>query len=102
MVAETEEVEEIYLPYKPKRRTRATIARERGLEPLAAFFMRQVNPEPRRPREEVLRPYIRPDRDVPDAEAALRGVCYIVAEHWADDYCRCTSTGGCRSPNGIT
>lgn len=79
------ELEEIYLPYKPKRRTRATIARERGLEPLAAFLMRQVNPEPRMSREEVLRPYVRPEEDVPDGEAALRGACDIVAEQWADD-----------------
>lgn len=79
------ELEEIYLPYKPKRRTRAAIARERGLEPLATFLLRQVNPEPPVPREEVLRPYVRPDHDVPDGEAALRGACDIVAEYWADD-----------------
>ena len=77
------ELEELYLPYKPKRRTRAAIARERGLEPLALFLKRQVNPGTS--RDEVLRPYIRPDRDVPDAEAAIRGACDILAEEWADD-----------------
>jgi protein Tex len=77
------ELEELYLPYKPKRRTRATMARERGLEPLAEILKRQVNPGPG--RQEVLRPYIRPDQDVPDGEAALRGACDIVAEGWADD-----------------
>ncbi len=77
------ELEELYLPYKPKRRTRATIARQRGLEPLAAFLKRQVNPGVG--REEVLRPYVSPDQDVPDGEAALRGACDIVAEDWADD-----------------
>jgi uncharacterized protein len=77
------ELEELYLPYKLKRRTRATIARERGLEPLAEILRRQVNPGVG--RQEVLRPYIRPDRDVPDGEAALSGACDIVAEGWADD-----------------
>ena len=77
------ELEELYLPYKPKRRTRATIARQRGLEPLAVFLKRQVNPGAG--REEVLRPYVDPGQDVPDGEAALRGACDIVAEDWADD-----------------
>jgi uncharacterized protein len=77
------ELEEIYLPYKPKRRTRATIARERGLEPLAAILRRQVNPGP--PRREILRPYVRPDQGVPDEETALQGACDILAEEWADD-----------------
>jgi protein Tex len=77
------ELEEIYLPYKLKRRTRATMARERGLEPLAEILKRQVNPGGS--RQEVLRPYICPERDVPDGEAALHGACDIVAEGWADD-----------------
>jgi protein Tex len=77
------ELEEIYLPFKPKRRTRATIARQRGLEPLAAFLRRQVNSGVA--RDEVLQPFIRPDQEVPDGEAALRGACDILAEEWADD-----------------
>jgi len=77
------ELEELYLPYKPKRRTRAAIARERGLEWLAAILKRQVNPGGS--RAEVLRPYINPDREIPDAETALRGACDIVAEEWADE-----------------
>ena len=80
---EKKELEELYLPYKPKRRTRAAIARQRGLEGLAALLKRQVNPGGS--RAEVLRPYIDPDREVPDAEAALRGACDIIAEEWADD-----------------
>lgn len=64
-------LEEIYLPFKPKRRTRATIARQRGLEPLAAILRRQVNPGGS--REQVLRPYINPAQEVPDGETALRG-----------------------------
>ena len=78
------ELEEIYLPYKPKRRTRATVARERGLEPLAAFLRAQVNPGPGVSREAVLRPYINAEREVPDGEVALRGACDILAEEWAD------------------
>ena len=77
------ELEELYLPFKPKRRTRATIARQRGLEPLAGFLKRQVNSGAG--REEVLRPYINPGQDVPDGESALRGACDIVAEDWADN-----------------
>jgi protein Tex len=77
------ELEEIYLPYKPKRRTRATMARERGLEPLAEFLRRQVNPAAS--REEVLRPYVRPEEEVPDGQAALHGACDILAEEWAVD-----------------
>jgi uncharacterized protein len=76
-------LEELYLPYKPKRRTRAAMARERGLEGLAEILKRQVNPGGS--REAVLKPYIDPARDVPDAQAALAGACDIVAEEWADD-----------------
>jgi len=77
------ELEELYLPYKPKRRTRATLARQRGLEPLAAFLRAQVNTGDS--REAVLRPFVRPDLEVPDAEAALQGACDILAEEWADE-----------------
>lgn len=77
------ELEELYLPYKPKRRTRAAMARQRGLEGLADILRRQINPGGS--RDEVLRPYIDPDREVPDAEAALGGAGDILAEEWADD-----------------
>lgn len=77
------ELEELYLPYKPKRRTRAAMARQRGLEGLADILRRQVNPGGS--RDEVLQPYIDPDREVPDSEAALRGAGDILAEEWADD-----------------
>lgn len=77
------ELEEIYLPYKPRRRTRATLARERGLEPLAAILKAEADPDGS--REEILEKFICPERDVPDGEAALRGACDIVAEAWADD-----------------
>lgn len=77
------ELEELYLPYKLKRRTRATMARERGLEPLAEILKRQTNPGGN--RQDILRPYICPEHGVPDGEAALQGACDIVAEGWADD-----------------
>jgi uncharacterized protein len=77
------ELEDLYLPYKPKRSTRATVARERGLEPLAQVLIRQ---QPLgRPRSEVVRPFIQADRDVPDEAAALQGACDIVAEVWSED-----------------
>ena len=78
-----QQFEDLYLPFKPKRRTRATIARERGLEPLAEILLRQERLN--RPRSEVLRPYVSAEREVPDEAAALAGACDIVAEHWSED-----------------
>ncbi|MCA9152405.1 MAG: RNA-binding transcriptional accessory protein, partial [Planctomycetales bacterium] len=75
-------LEELYLPYKPKRRTRAMVARERGLEPLAELLLKQ---QPLgRPKSDVLRDFVDPSRDVPDQEAALQGACDIVAEVWSE------------------
>ena len=76
-------LEDLYLPFKPKRRTRATIARERGLEPLAELLLEQKRLN--RSRSEVLRPFVSPERDVPDEAAALQGACDIVAERWSED-----------------
>lgn len=67
-------LEDIYLPYKPKRRTRATIAREKGLEPLAMLLMRQDGSSP----EVAAKKYI--SDEVPTPEDALDGACDIVAE----------------------
>ena len=77
------ELEDLYLPFKPKRRTRATIACERGLQPLADILLRQESLN--RPKSEVLRPYVVPEKDVPDEAAALQGACDIVAEHWSEN-----------------
>jgi protein Tex len=77
------ELEDLYLPFKPKRRTRATIARERGLQPLAELLLRQEQLP--RPAADVLRPYVSPENGVPDEQAALQGACDIVAEHWSED-----------------
>ncbi len=76
-------LEDLYLPFKPKRRTRATIARERGLEPLAQILLSQQRLN--RPRSEILRPFVSADRDVPDEAAALAGACDIVAEQWSEE-----------------
>jgi protein Tex len=72
------EVEDLYLPYKPKRRTRATIARERGLQPLADLMLaqsRDASPE------QAAKAFISADKGVPDVEAALAGARDICAEH---------------------
>ncbi len=73
-------VEDLYLPYKPKRRTRATIARERGLEPLAELLFAQKDP---RPLEELAGGFL--SDEVPDCEAALAGARDILAERVAED-----------------
>lgn len=74
-------LEDLYLPYRPKRRTRATMARERGLEPLAARILSQAPQGD--PRSEA-QAFVAPDRDVPDVDAALAGARDIVAESVAD------------------
>ncbi len=72
-----QELEDLYLPYKPKKRTRGTIARERGLEPLALHYLAQ---ESDIPALQVAAGYVNPEKDVPDARAALAGACDIIAE----------------------
>jgi protein Tex len=76
-------LEDIYQPFKPKRRTRATVARERGLERLAKILLKQATL--RQPREDVIRPFVDSDKGIPDTRAALAGACDIVAEAWADN-----------------
>lgn len=74
-------LEDIYLPYKPKRRTRAIIAREKGLEPLARQLMEQamdLNPE------QAAQDFIDVEKEVPDTEAALKGARDIIAE-WVNE-----------------
>ena len=74
-------LEDLYLPYKPKRRTRAMIARERGLEPLADVIAAQ--PRVGSPGE-AARAFVSAERGVPDVEAALAGARDIVAERIAE------------------
>src|SRR5664280_127211 len=73
------ELEDIYLPYRPKRRTRATIAREKGLEPLAEIIFKQQETDPSHKAEEFL------NDAVPDVEEALAGACDIIAEWISED-----------------
>ena len=73
------ELEDIYLPYKPKRRTRATMAKERGLEPLADLILLQQDVDLKgRARGFVC-------ADVPTADDALAGACDIIAERVSED-----------------
>ncbi len=74
-------LEDLYLPFKPKRRTRAAIARERGLEPLALRILAQ--PGEGDPTAEAAR-LVDPAKEVPDVKAALAGARDIVAETLAD------------------
>ncbi len=77
------EVEDLYLPYKPKRRTKATIARERGLEPLAQAIMAQEQLEIS--LEEFAKQFVNPEKDVPDIDAAFSGAYDIIAEEINND-----------------
>ena len=77
------EVEDLYRPYKQKRRTRATIAREKGLEPLAVKLYLQMKNAPA--PERLARDYIDPERGVESVEDALRGASDILAETLSDD-----------------
>jgi len=74
-------LEDLYLPYKPKRRTKAQIAREAGLEPLADLLLHDPSNDPQRAGAN----FVDPDRDVPDAGAALDGARAILVERFAED-----------------
>ncbi len=73
------ELEDIYLPYRPKRRTRATVAREKGLEPLAEMIFKQQEPDPLLKAGEFI------TDEVPAAEDAIAGACDIIAEWISED-----------------
>jgi uncharacterized protein len=75
------QLEDLYLPYKPKRRTRATIAKERGLEPLAKRILEQ--PDGAKPDDEATK-FVDAAKEVPDVKAALAGARDIVAEAIAE------------------
>lgn len=70
------ELEDIYLPYKPKRRTRATIAKEKGLEPLALLIMEQIGQSPTR----AAAPYVDVEKNVTTLDDALDGARDIISE----------------------
>ena len=76
------EVEDLYRPFRPKRRTRAIIAKERGLEPLATLIFEQTQTGE---LAELAAPYVDEAKEVPDTAAALAGASDIIAEIIADD-----------------
>ncbi len=76
------EVEDIYRPFKPKRRTRAGIARENGLEPLSEIIMAQDKAtDPEKAAED----FINEEKNVPDVKTAIQGAMDIIAENMSDD-----------------
>ena len=79
--AKLQDVEDLYLPYKQKRRTKATIAKDAGLEPLAAWLLKF----PKDGIQEKARQFVNAEKDVNDATAALAGAHEILAEAFSDN-----------------
>ena len=77
------ELEDLYRPFRPKRRTRATIAKEKGLEPLALLLLMQN--EKKKTPEQIAEAFIQPDKGVETVEDALQGARDILAEQFSDD-----------------
>ena len=77
------ELEDLYRPFRPKRRTRATIAKEKGLEPLALQLLMQN--EKKKTPEQIAEAFIQPDKGVETVEDALHGARDILAEQFSDD-----------------
>lgn len=73
------ELEDLYLPYRPKRKTRAEAARQKGLEPLATLLLLQKDPAPDRRAQSYVK------GDVKSVEEALKGACDIIAEQVSED-----------------
>ncbi|MCR5523004.1 MAG: RNA-binding transcriptional accessory protein [Clostridia bacterium] len=77
------EIDDIYRPFRPKRKTRASVAKEKGLEPLAdeIYAQKEDSPAP----IELAEAYINPEKGVDDAQAALQGALDIIAENISDN-----------------
>jgi uncharacterized protein len=75
------ELEDLYLPYKPKRKTKSSVAIERGLEPLANYIWEQTGEQV---TGEYAQQFINPEKEVPTVEAALEGALHIIAERIAE------------------
>ena len=75
------ELEDIYLPYKPHRKTRADVAKEQGLEPLAKILWKQENARP----DDLARRFVNKEKNVADSNAALQGARDIIAEWISQD-----------------
>jgi uncharacterized protein len=82
-VLDKSELEDLYLPFKPKRRTKAQIARERGLEPLAQYLRAQV-PGPQ-PLADLVESFVNAEKGVETAAAALEGARHIISELVTED-----------------
>jgi competence ComEA-like helix-hairpin-helix protein len=80
---EKAELEDLYLPYKPKRKTKASVAIEKGLEPLAHFFYEQAPGE--KSIEDLAETFVNVDKQVTTREEALEGALHIVAEWVSED-----------------
>ncbi|MGQ0683083.1 Tex family protein [Bradyrhizobium sp.] len=74
-------LEDIYLPFKPKRRTKAEIAKEAGLEPLAELLLTQPDTDPKKAAKD----FVNADKEVPNVAAALEGARAILVERFAED-----------------
>ena len=74
------ELEDLYLPFKPKRKTKASVALERGLEPLAQYIWEQSGTDPAGVFAE---PFVNAEKEVPSVEAAIEGALHIIAERIA-------------------
>jgi len=82
-VRQKNQLEDLYLPYKIKRRTKASVARERGLEPLAVLLLAATDPD--LSLEAMATSYVNPENELPDVAAVLEGAGHILAEDFADN-----------------
>ena len=78
------EIDDIYRPYRPKRKTRASVARERGLEPLALLLSAQEKTYTPSIEEQAVQ-FVDPEKEIPDVTAALQGAMDIIAEDVSDN-----------------
>jgi uncharacterized protein len=76
------ELEDLYLPFKPKRKTKASVAMERGLESLAQYIWDQTGADP---VEAFAQSFVNPEKEVPTVEAAIEGALHIVAERISEN-----------------
>lgn len=81
---EKTKLEDIYLPYKPKRQTKATVAKAAGLEPLAIEILDQKRGM-KESREDIIKPYLNAEKGIDTLEKALTGAIDIIAEQISDD-----------------
>jgi uncharacterized protein len=82
-VLKIQELEDLYLPYKPKKKTRASVAKEKGLEPLAKLILKQEIEN--RSLAEITSPFINEEKEIFTVEDAISGACDIVAEKISED-----------------